>query len=382
MKRLATILLAGLILVGGIAATAAGGTASDPLISQSYLGSTYIPAVVTQAGERIDAKTGQVYDNAATRLKAQAELQLARAGALKGEGGYAATFTEQRFKRGDIITLDTGSGILLLAGSASALCTGGAMVDVTDGTSLPADGALKPRHRYLAGENTLCRVTITSDTAVLAPQGYFALTPSTYTDYNELAVALKSMGMFKGGDTAYGSGFALENVPTRIEGLIMFLRLIGEENQALAVTAPCPFVDAPDWCKSYVTYAYEKGYTKGVGADTAELYFMPQKTISAGEYLTFVLRALGYRDSGEMPDFSWDTAVDRAQALGVITAGERQLLTGQTFLRAQVVYTSYYALSAPRKTGGTLLTHLIAVGALDGTQTEQTMGGVTVKRVL
>ncbi|MEG1720286.1 MAG: hypothetical protein RR281_01130 [Pseudoflavonifractor sp.] len=376
MKKLAVFLLAALILVGGAAVFAEGGTASDPLISQSYLSGTYLPAVTKQAEERIDARNAKVYDTAATRLKALADLQLARAG-----GSYATSFAQQRFKRGDILTLDTGSGILLLAGSAKLSFTGSGAADVTDGLSMLSGDDLLPRHRYLVGEDSLCRVTVTSDTAVLAPEGYFALTPSGETDYNELATALKAMGMFRGTDTAYGSGYALENTPTRIEGLIMFLRMIGEEPAALATTAPCPFVDAPDWCKAYLTYAYEKGYTKGVGADEAELYFLPQKTISAGEYLTFVLRALGYSDSGPAPDFTWDSAVDRGLALRVLNPGEHALLKQQPFLRAQVVYTSYYALSAPRKSGESLLTHLTAVGAVDGAQVQQMMDGVKTRRI-
>ena len=39
--------------------------------------------------------------------------------------------------------------------------------DVASGT------AMAVRHRYLSAENTLCQVTITSDTAVLAPQGFY-----------------------------------------------------------------------------------------------------------------------------------------------------------------------------------------------------------------
>ncbi len=90
-------------------------------------------------------------------------------------------------------------------------------------------------------------------------------------------------------------------------------------------------MDVPEWCQSYVTYAYAKGYTKGVGADSEELYFAPYVTITAGEYMTFVLRALGYQDSGDNPDFQWDSALLRSLELGCITDGEYKLLVEEPF---------------------------------------------------
>lgn len=379
MKKLAALILAGLIFVSGIAAMATGGTAADPLVSQAYVSGTYIPATVKQAGERVDAATQKTYDNAATRLKAQADLHLAKVGALKGGDGYAITFAEQRFKRGDVITIDTGSEIMLLAGSAGLAYDDGVVVDVTDGMTIATGAALTSRHRYLAGESTLCRVTVTSDTAVLAPRGYYALTASGETDYNQLAEALKTLNLFKGTGTAYGGGYDLERVPTRIEGLVLFLRLVGEEKAALAYGGVCPFGDVPDWAKQYVAYAYDKGYTKGV--DLEAMLFGADTIITPGEYLTFILRALGYQDSGEAPDFTWQTALEKAQTLGVLTAGERTLLDSKPFLRAQVAYVSYYALSANRKAGGTLQSYLISNGAMTLSQVNAAYSTVTGKRV-
>ena len=256
MRRIAAALLAMLLLAGCVAAVAAGGSSSDPLLTQSYFTNTYIPETVEQADKEIQSGLGKVYDDALNELKAQAELYQARANALAGEGGgYAASFTEQRFKRGDVINLDTGSSGMLLAGSASISYASGGVVDMTTAADVASGTAMAVRHRYLSAENTLCQVTITSDTAVLAPQGFYSVVKSSATDYNELADALKEMGLFKGGDTAYGDGLMLENAPTRIEGLIMFLRLLGEEEAALATTDACPFVDVPEWCRSYVTYA-------------------------------------------------------------------------------------------------------------------------------
>lgn len=383
MRRIAAALLAILLLASCIAAVAAGGSSSDPLLTQSYITDIYIPETVAQADEEIAAGLGKVYDDALNELKAQAELYQARANALAGEGGgYAASFTEQRFKRGDIITLDTGSSGMLMAGSATISYTSGGVVDMTTAADITSGAAMTAQHRYLAAENTICQLTVTSDTAVLAPQGFYSVAESDATDYNELANALKDMGLFKGGDTAYGDGLMLEKAPTRIEGLIMFLRLLGEEQAALSTTEPCPFVDAPEWCQSYVTYAYAKGYTRGVGADSPELYFAPYVTITAGEYMTFVLRALGYQDSGDNPDFQWDSALLRSLELGCITDGEYKLLVEESFLRAQVAYVSYYALDAKMKSGETLISHLTSAGTLDSAQVNQVRSNVITERIV
>ena len=86
-------------------------------------------------------------------------------------------------------------------------------------------------------------------------------------------------------------------------------------------------------------YAYEKGYTNGYSATQ----FKPGNPVNAGQYTEFVLRALGY-SSAANTDLS-DT-MERAEAAGLLTAGETACLRTEKFLRADLVYISYYALYA------------------------------------
>ncbi len=44
--------------------------------------------------------------------------------------------------------------------------------------------------------------------------------------------------------------------------------------------------------------------------------------------MTFLLRALGYSDSGASPDFSWANAVGKSVEFGVLNAAEQAKLTG------------------------------------------------------
>lgn len=388
MKKPAVILLTAAVLVSGAAAYAAGTLDGQSLISKSYLTNTYVPDVEKQAVQRVEERTEQIYQSALNALNQAHSAYLAQAGSggsaagTEKAGEYASALTDLRFKEGDVVTLSTGSGGMLLAGSASVSFAGSAVVDVTAGQTAASGSAMALRHRYLAGENTTAKVTITSDTAVLSVEGSYSVAPSGSVDYNALADALFDMGLFQGSGTTYGGGYDLENPTTRIMGVVMFLRLIGEEGAALSSTAVNPFVDTPAWCDRYVAYAFEKGYTNGVGESASgELYFAPDRPISADEYVTLILRALGYTDSGTVPDFTWDTAVTRAVTWGVLSSGEQAMLAQSELLRAQVVYLSYFALNAPMKGGGVLLDRTVSSGGLNRSHLEQIMASVTVPRL-
>ena len=371
-------LAAGLVLcvLAGAAALVAAGDPDQTLVPLSYLTGTYIPDVAAQGEQAVDEATQTIYQSVLSDMQERQGDYLSRAGSGSG-------LLDQRLKYGDAITLPTGAGGLLLTGSGVISYSGGAVVDVTAGNTVASGSALTANHRYVAAENTRAVISVTSDTAVVSLEGGATVSPSTATDYNALAKALSDMGLFRGTGTGYGSGYDLERTPTRIEGLVMFLRLLGEEQAALASTARHPFADVPDWADRYVAYAYDKGYTKGVGSSASgQAYFGTESQMGAGEYLTFLLRALGYRDSGSNPDFTWQTALDKARETGVLTAGEYTLLQTKLFLRAQVAYVSYYALDAAMADGsGTLLAHLASTGALDATVVQTVRSQVTVTRI-
>ena len=193
--------------------------------------------------------------------------------------------------------------MLVLAGSGRVTFTGGAVVDVTTGTTVSSGTSLSVNHRYLVAEDTTAAFTVTSKTAVVDYQGPYAFRYSGTTDYNAMAAALKTMHLFQGSFTGYGQGYDLEVAPTRMQALIMFIRVLGEEDEALAYTGTCPFKDVAAGSQSakYAGYAYSKGYTNGYSADT----FRPSQTVTASQFVEFILRALGYSSvetSESLPD--------------------------------------------------------------------------------
>lgn len=376
MKKAAAILLAGTILVSCGAVVAAG---DQSLVSKSYVDGTFTTQALEQVSKRAEEQMSTAYNQALSDLNSKHNTYLSQAGSGSGGTLSSSGLSDLRFKKGDVLTLSSGSGVMLLAGSATA--SGGALIDTTSGMAVSSGSGLTARHRCLAGE-TAVAVTVTSDTAVLSLEGSYTLSASTNVDYNAMADGLTEMGLLKGTGAAYGSGYELERQAVRVEGLVMFIRLMGEENAALASTAVNPFADSPSWADRYLAYAYEKGYTTGIGTNAAgKLMFGPNNTITAGEYMTFVLRALGYTESGTNPDFTWQNAMDAAVAYGVIRQSEAALLSGSSFTRAQVVYMSVCALSAPTKTGGILLDKTATNGGYNQSTMQTVLNRISALRL-
>lgn len=351
------VLLSGLMTVGA----ADAGSAADPLIALNWLKETFLPGAASEVEKRTEEKLEE------------AENQIF---ASDAQG------TELRVKRSDILWLESGSSLTALAGELS-LSAGskGTAVDLSAGAEItPETGSVEAGHRYLAAESSRIGFSVDSATAVIRCSGSYQLEPSGETDYNALADALKTMGLFRGSDVPYGSGYDLEGVPTRIQGLVMFLRLIGEEQAALQYPGSgITFADVPEWAIPYVAYAYDKGYTKGQEIDSQwRVVFGSEQPLAARDYMTFLLRALGHQEGTA---FTWENAVGDAQRLEVLTEGEVRLLNEEPFLRAQVAYLSYMSLSS-RLAGesGTLLDRLTSGGAVSAEAARAAMEGLEGQR--
>lgn len=328
MKKKALLLTVCLLVFAVVIfAYAAGGDASDPLLSLSYLNSTYTSAVDSKVEEKLNASDAAL-------------LKGAESGALSA-GSTASTWTETRLKAGDSLLGSTGTNVLVLAGQVRAELDAGAVVDVTTGSTVAKGAILTTGHRYLVAEDTAAVFTVLSKTAVVDYQGPYGFSLSSSTDYNAIATALKSLHLFKGSFTGYGQGYDLELAPTRVQALIMFIRVLGEEEAALAYTGTTPFNDIAKGSQSekYVGYAVSHGYTNGYTATQ----FKPNQTVTANQYMEFLLRALGYSSTANT---NLSATLDTALVSGVITPGEQAMLQTDPFLRADLAYVSYYALDA------------------------------------
>ena len=168
------------------------------------------------------------------------------------------------------------------------------------------------------------------------------------TGTQENADRLHALGLFQG----TGSGYALDKTATRLQGLIMLIRLLGEEDEALRCHDPCPFRDVAAGNPSrYTAYAYRIGYTTGTSATT----FSPGGTMNFKGYVTFLLRALGYDDRAG--DFTYAACLNKAAELGMMDAASAATIgrTSPTFYRADLVDLSLAALTVKMKGRSTTL---------------------------
>lgn len=154
---------------------------------------------------------------------------------------------------------------------------------------------------------------------------------------------LFELGLFRGTGTAEDGTpiYSLEKAPTRFEAITMLVRLLGMDEAATSQNWETPFTDLVDWAKPYVGYAYANGLTQGI----SDTLFGGSDTVSATQYLTFVLRALGYSSA---TDFKWDSAWEFSDKIGM-TNGEYSAENNSDFLRADVAVISNDALDVKLK---------------------------------
>ena len=299
MKKTALALSICLLLSAVVWASAA--SSGNILVSKSYLDGAFTEKVDELTEEKLDTSDRLILEEAGDRPAVST----------------AASWAETRLKQKDLLLGSTGTNVMVLAGEVQLSYFDGAVVDVTTGTVVPDGTVLLPNHRYLVAEDTSALFIVNSKTAVVDYQGPYGFQYSDAIDYNAMAAALKSLHLFRGSFTGYGQGFDLEKAPTRLQAIIMFIRVLGEENEALAWSGATPFQDIEkgSQAEKYVGYAYEKGYTNGYSATT----FKPAGAVNAYQYTEFVLRATGH-SSAANTDLS-DT-LQRAQQAGVLTAGE------------------------------------------------------------
>jgi len=167
------------------------------------------------------------------------------------------------------------------------------------------------------------------------------------------AEQLNSMGLFEGSN----NGYELDSPLNREQSITMIVRLMGEEKQVKEKSYIQVFDDVPAerWSFPYVMYCYENGITKGTG----EKEFSPEKQVTAEQYITFILRLLGY------DDIFPETAYEKAVMSGLLSSQvKNDLKSKQEFLRKDMVYVSYRSLKTKTSTGKVLAFVLAEKGVI------------------
>ena len=151
--------------------------------------------------------------------------------------------------------------------------------------------------------------------ALVLSSGVFSYA-ATSTEKKDAADELYSLGLFAGtGTDAKGNPvYSLDRTLTRQEAITMVLSLLGKTEEARQTVSMTHFLDVDAWAVPYVGYAYQQGITAGVSSSE----FGAHRDVTATEFLTFLLRCLGYENS---KDFSWNKATAKTDWIG-ITRGD------------------------------------------------------------
>lgn len=165
----------------------------------------------------------------------------------------------------------------------------------------------------------------------------------------QAANRLHTYGLFNGvGLNMDGSiNYDLWRKGTRVEALTMLIRLLGKDSEAQNGEWTHPFTDVPDWADRYIGYAYTNGLTTGVSATQ---FGVGDTTLQ--QYLTFILRALGYSDE-DTSSTLYSEAIEMAGALQLYT--DDGFVAPDPFWRADMVILSDRALDTNIKNGGQLI---------------------------
>lgn len=152
------------------------------------------------------------------------------------------------------------------------------------------------------------------------------------------AETLYGLNLFRGTD----KGFELEKVFTRAQGTAVIVRLLGLEKAALASQDKSLFDDvkARHWAASYITFAHQHSIVRGTSLNI----FSPERDINSKEFITLVLRGLGYTEATP------ETALALSVKCGLLKANEANELTSKTvFLRDDMIIVAYNALITQKK---------------------------------
>ena len=131
--RLAALILVSCLAMTGVSLAVEPGSASDPLVTLSYLNETFLGQIMTQVDQKIAARNSQL---------------------LQQSGGTgsasSAEFTVVTLSSGQTLTGDIGCEVMLRIGSASCVSPSNpGLIDETTAATLNNGGALAVNHLYM-----------------------------------------------------------------------------------------------------------------------------------------------------------------------------------------------------------------------------------------
>ena len=157
-KKILALLLAAVILTGGISALAAAGTSDNPLVTLSYLTDTFKKSILAQTDSKLAA--------AQSTYEAKLEQKIQSSG---NSGTTIGAYSVVRMTNGQTLTLNKNCEVMLRSGTVQY--SGNALTDTTSGSVLAQGSTVQKNHLYLSADGTAI-LQATSSVTILIRGNY------------------------------------------------------------------------------------------------------------------------------------------------------------------------------------------------------------------
>ena len=157
-KKILALLLAAVILTGGISALAAAGTSDNPLVTLSYLTDTFKKSILAQTDSKLAA--------AQSTYEAKLEQKIQSSG---NSGTTIGAYSVVRITNGQTLTLNKNCEVMLRSGTVQY--SGNALTDTTSGGVLVQGNTVQKNHLYFSADGTAI-LQATSSVTILIRGNY------------------------------------------------------------------------------------------------------------------------------------------------------------------------------------------------------------------
>lgn len=157
-KKILALLLAAVILTGGISALAAAGTSDNPLVTLSYLTDTFKKSILAQTDSKLAA--------AQSTYEAKLEQKIQSSG---NSGTTIGAYSVVRMTNGQTLTLNKNCEVMLRSGTVQY--SGNALTDTTSGSVLAQGSTVQKNHLYFSADGTAI-LQATSSVTILIRGNY------------------------------------------------------------------------------------------------------------------------------------------------------------------------------------------------------------------
>lgn len=335
MKKRALILIVCCAVLAGCLLPVFGSGSENALVTKSYLERTFFGQLAQQVSEWVGGSRSELLSREEETLNGIGRDYLEQLGRDSIPAGmqYAAAPVQGGGERHDTVSLLAGSGVVWLSGTATV---SGALIDLTEGSDIPASGAVVAGHRYLAVQDTV--LTVTSLTAYWTVEGVWSTTSDgvsikdiPFTDvsstrwYYENVVYVYNRGLFNGTSESL---FSPDYPMVRSMLAQVLYRMAGEP--AAGAQSRCSDIEARRWYTDSAVWAVSNGIVGGMIDDGL---FRPDQNLTREEIALMLYqyaRWLGLDTSGraDLSSFADSASVSPVARDAVSWAVSNEIIRG------------------------------------------------------